>query len=84
MPRASTVGTSGGFATGMGDFRLDHQFFRPVDDDNTHNGRPLCQMRTISNLSGYILVQDGDVATNGTSAEDAAIRSYLEGGFYYE
>ena len=84
MPRASTVGTSGGFATGMGDFRLDHQFFRPVDDDNTHNGRPLCQMKTISSLSGYILVQDGDVATNGTSAEDAAIRAYLEGGFYYE
>ena len=84
MPRASTIGTSGGFATGMGDFRLDHQFFRPVDDDNTHNGRPLCQMKTISSLSGYILVQDGDVTTTGTSAEDAAIRNYLESGFYYE
>lgn len=84
MPRASTVGTSGGFATGMGDFRLDHQFFRPVDDDNAHNGRPLCKMKTISSLSGYILVQDGDVSTTGTSSEDAAIRTYLENGFYYE
>lgn len=84
MPRASTVGTTGGFASGMGDFRLDHQFFRPVDDDNTHNGRPLCDVRQISTLSGYMLVQDGDVAITGTSAEDAAVRNYLEGGFYYE
>ena len=84
MPRASTVGTTGGFASGMGDFRLDHQFFRPVNDDLTHNGRPLCQMKTISSLSGYILVQDGDVSTNGTASEDALIRSYLENGFYYE
>ena len=82
--RASTVGTTGGFASGMGDFRLDHQFFRPVNDDNTHHGRPLCEMKTISSLSGYILVQDGDVSTSGTAAEDAKIRNYLETGFYYE
>lgn len=84
MPRAQTIGTTGSFVSNMGDFRLDAQFFRPVDDDNTHNGRPLCQMKTISTLSGYILIQDGDVPTNGTSAEDAAIRNYLETGFYYE
>ena len=84
MPRASTVGTTGGFASGMGDFRLDHQFFRPVNDDNTHNGRPLCEVRTINTLSGYMLIQDGDVSTNGTATEDAKIRSYLETGFYYE
>lgn len=84
MPRASTVGTTGSFGTLLGDFKLDHQFFRPVNDDNTHNGRPLCEVRQISSLTGYMLVQDGDVATNGTSAEDAAIRNYLESGFYYE
>lgn len=84
VPRASTVGSTGSFATNQGDFRLDHQFFRPVADDNTHNGRPLCQMRTINTLSGYMIVQDGDVAINGTSAEDQAVRSYLESGFYYE
>ena len=84
MPRAQTIGTTGSFVSNRGDFKLDYQFMRPVDDDNTHNGRPLCQMKTISTLSGYILVQDGDVAINGTSAEDAAIRNYLESGFYYE
>lgn len=84
MPRASTIGTTGSFGTLQGDFRLDHQFFRPITDDNTHNGRPLCAMRTISNLSGYIMVQDGDIAITGTSSEDQAIRNYLESGFYYE
>lgn len=84
MPRANTLGTTGSFVSNRGEFRLDHQFFRPVADDNTHNGRPLCQMRTINTLSGYMMVQDGDVAINGTSAEDQAVRSYLESGFYYE
>ena len=84
MPRASTIGTTGGFASGMGTFRLDHQFFRPIDDDNTHNGRPLCEVRQINTLSGYMIIQDGDVTINGTASEDAKIRAYLEGGFYYE
>ena len=84
MPRAQTIGTTGSFASNHGDFRLDYQFFRPVNDDNTHNGRPLCQVRQISSLSGYMLIQDGDVETSGTSEEDKLIRNYLEGGFYYE
>lgn len=84
MPRANTIGTTGSFAANHGDFRLDHQFFRPVDDDNTHNGRPLCEVRQISSLSGYMLIQDGDVSINGTATEDSRIREYLESGFYYE
>ena len=84
MPRASTVGTTGSYGTLLGDFKLDHQFFRPIDDDNTHNGRPLCEVRQINTLSGYMLIQDGDVAINGTASEDAKVREYLESGFYYE
>lgn len=84
QPRAQTIGSTGSFVANHGDFRLDHQFFRPVPDDNTHNGRPLCQVRQINTLSGYMLIQDGDVSINGTSAEDSLIRQYLESGFYYE
>ena len=84
VPRASTIGTTGSYGTLIGDFRLDHQFFRPVADDNTHNGRPLCEVRQINTLSGYMIIQDGDVAINGTASEDAKVRAYLESGFYYE
>ena len=82
--RANTVGTTGSYGSLIGDFRLDHQFFRPISDDNTHNGRPLCAKRVLNTLSGYIIVQDGDVSINGTSTEDTQIRQYLESGFYYE
>ena len=84
MPRAQTIGTTGSFVSNRGDFRLDHQFFRPVPDDNTHNGRPLCQVRQLNTLSGYMLIQDGDVQITGTATEDSKIRNYLESGFYYE
>lgn len=84
MPRSNTIGTSGGFASALGTFRLDHQFFRPIADDNAHNGRPLMAKRTLKNLSGYMIIQDGDVPINGTSSEDQMVRNYLESGFYYE
>lgn len=84
MPRAQTIGSTGAFVSNRGSFRLDAQFFRPIPDDNTHNGRPLCQVRQISTLSGYMLIQDGDVSINGTATEDSRIRQYLETGFYYE
>ena len=82
--RANTIGTTGSYGSLLGDFRLDHQFFRPIADDNTHNGRPLCAKRTLNTLSGYMIIQDGDVTINGTSTEDAQLRNYLETGFYYE
>lgn len=82
--RAQTVGSTGAFVSNRGDFKLDYQFFRPVDDDNTHNGRPLCDVRQISSLSGYMIIQDGDVTIAGTATEDSKIRNYLETGFYYE
>lgn len=84
MPRAQTIGSTGAFVSNRGSFRLDAQFFRPIPDDNTHNGRPLCEVRKISTLSGYMLIQDGDVTIDGTSTEDSEIRNYLETGFYFE
>lgn len=84
-PRSQSLGPGGGFI----DVRplawtLDQQFFIPVNDDNSHNGRPYCQVTTPSALSGYMLIQDGDVPISGTKAEADEIRSLLETGFYYE
>lgn len=83
-PRANTIGTTGSFASLQGTPQLNAQFFSLVADDNAQNGRPLCKKRQPSNLTGYMLVQDGDVAINGTKAEADQIRTLLEGGFYYE
>ena len=83
-PRPNTIGTTGTFAALHGDCRMDFQYFSIVDDDITHAGRPLCKVKQINSLSGYIIVQDGDVATTGTAEEERMIRNYLESGFYYE
>lgn len=84
IPRANSIGGVGNYSVLNYQPRLDYQFFRPVDDDISHNGRPLCKVVQINQLAGYILVQDGDVITDGTSEEDAMIRQYLESGFYFE
>ena len=82
--KVQTIGSTGAFVSNRGQCKLDAQFFRPVADDPAHNGRPLCKIRKLNTLSGYMKIQDGDVTIKGTSTEDSAIRSYLEGGFYYE
>lgn len=83
-PRTSSIGGSGGFSDLHGQPYVYQQFFPFVDDDLSHNGRPLCQIKTPASLGGYMLIQDGDVSISGTSTEAEEIRSFLESGFYYE
>lgn len=59
-------------------------FYPLVEEDNTHNGRPLMQRKTISSLSGYIKVENPDVDIVGTVYEKDQIMAYMTGGFYYE
>lgn len=83
--RSNTIGSSGNFSILFAkNPELNLQFFRPVEDDNDHNGRPLCKVRNVATLGGYMLVQDGDVPINGTLGEGEQLRAFLEGGFYYE
>jgi hypothetical protein len=84
VPRANTIGSGGGFSHLQGDFELDFQFFRPVDDDLTNNGRPLCAYATPSTLGGYMILQDGSIEGATTSREGEEIRRLLETGFYWE
>ena len=89
MDMASGTPTSSGMGGGFSEILgrpiwMDTIYYSVTDEDNTHNGRPLMQTRTINTLSGFIMVQKGDVPIAGTSAEADEIRSLLEGGFYYE
>lgn len=85
MNGMSAGSSSGGNMTAqLLPMRLDTTFYRITGWDDTHNGRPLMQTKTISTLSGFVMVQKGDVAISGTAAEADEIRTLLEGGFYYE
>ena len=62
---------------------LSGRFLPVAPEDLDHRGRPLCQVRTINTLSGFILCADADVVIPCTDREKSAIQAYMEGGFYY-
>lgn len=83
IPHVSSVGTNGSFSHLHYTPSLYQEFYMPVDEDNEHAGRPLCQIRRISTLPGYLLIKDGEVDLNGFAGEAEAVRAYLESGFFY-
>lgn len=83
-PLESSRGSNGGFSDLRGKGILQATFYQPANEDQAHLGRPLCAERTPASLGGYILAREGDIQIQGYATEQAAIKSYLEGGFYYE
>lgn len=83
-PKLNTSGSQYTQSEAYSDWYLVAEFHYPVDDDPVHRGRPLCQVKTINTLSGYILVSDPDIAIAGTADENTKIKGYMAGGFYYE
>lgn len=83
-PTVSTSGNNGALDFLEYPVVLYSRFAGVVDDDQLQNGRPLCAIRTISTLSGYIKCINVDIDTVGTSAEKAAIIAFMERGFFYE
>lgn len=64
---------------------LLQKYFEVVDEDNANIGRPLCQKRQLSTLSGYILCENADIAAQGATEEERnKINQYLNTGFFYE
>ena len=62
---------------------LSGRFIPVADEDLEHRGRPLCQIRTINTLYGFVLCADADVVIPCTDREKSAIQAYMEGGFFY-
>lgn len=83
-PIVSSMGGNGGFSDLTGRITLAAQFYNVAEEDNENCGRPLCQLRQINTLGGYTMVKEGDVEINGFGSEQSLVKSYLEGGFYYE
>lgn len=84
MPQVETIGGQGSFSDFVIQPYLVTTFHTLVGEDNEHNGRPLCERRKISTLSGFIMCQNAEVPIRATVEEQETIRSKLETGFYYE
>ena len=63
---------------------LIEQYITLVDEDNASLGRPLGKIRTLSTLSGFCQVAEGDIEISGTYAEKMSVKEYLESGIYLE
>ena len=55
-----------------------------ADDDNTQKGRPLCQVKTLNTIPGYIVVDTPDAPINCMEAEREQIIAFMTSGFFYE
>ena len=64
--------------------RMTSKFVYIVDEDNVELGRPLCEVRTISDLPGYIKCGEVTVDYPCMSEEKERIHEMLLSGFFWE
>lgn len=84
MPNVSTIGKNGTISAFRFAPVLVTEFYMVVDDDVAHRGRPLMQDVVLNTIPGYIICSDAELECSCTSNELQNIKSYLNGGFYYE
>ena len=89
MDAIGGMGTSSNMGSGMAGIcgepiTLDTICYDITDADNTEHGRPLCENRQISTLSGFNQVSEGYVSIPGPLPEMQEVKRILESGFFYE
>ena len=84
MPKVSTSGANGSFIETLQYPVLMVEHLQLADEDNAEYGRPLCAVRTISTLSGYVKTGYVDKAFGCTEYERNTINQYMKTGFFYE
>jgi len=84
MPQLMTSGINGSFISiGVGTIMTVIHYV-VVDEDITHKGRPLCEMRRIDTLTGFVLCGDGEIDLNAYDEEREAVSRFLVTGFFWE
>lgn len=84
VPVTESRGSFGGIAGDIATKYFEIVAFSPTDEDPTEQGKPLCRMYTISDLSGFVMCADGEVNCNATESEHRELEAFLTGGFFYE
>lgn len=82
IPKLTRIGSFGSAAQYEISPRVICKFTHVASDDNTHSGRPLCKVRTLGNMSGFVKCLNADVPIAGLDEEKTAINSYLNSGAY--
>lgn len=84
MPQVETSGQNGSFLSPAIHTKILSTFYKIVDEDIAHRGRPLCENRTIKNLSGFIMCAEGDHDIPCMLEEKEMISRFLTSGFFWE
>lgn len=83
-PQMQSSGSTGSKVAYALDPRIYIEWYSIVDEDNASIGRPLCAVRTINTLSGFIQCENADLDMSASPAEKETIVSNMNNGFYYE
>lgn len=84
MPQVETSGQNGSFLAPVNNTHVIEQFYKIVDEDISHRGRPLCESRTLNTLTGFILCAEGDMDISCYDNERKEITRFLTTGFFWE
>lgn len=77
------IGSVGSSASYKGVCYLEGSYKLYVDDDNDENGRPLCEVKQISNIPGFVQCCPDKLAIPATQPELNELRNGMKEGFVY-
>lgn len=84
QPIVSTSGSAGSCA-GLGDaIYVLRKSLKPTEKNNDEFGAPLCKVKTLASIPGFIQCSDGDLESSLSADEQLEIARYLTEGFFYE
>lgn len=84
FPQVISQGINGSFVAFWGTSLLTARHSILVDEDNTECGRPLCEVRRIDTLPGFIKCGEASVDYGCLEEENTMIHRYLLDGFFWE
>ena len=84
MPQVETSGSNGSFLSPSLQTCILNHYYKIVDEDIEHRGRPLCAIRQLNTLTGFILCAEGDIDISCYDNERKEIVRYLTEGFFWE
>ena len=83
-PQLLTAGSNGSLLSLAQNNYLCETFYIAVDDDPAQLGKPLCKVKTLNTIPGYILVRNPDISIACFEVERTLIAEFLTTGFFYE
>lgn len=84
FPQLISSGLNGSFVSFWGTALLTARHSILVDENNDECGRPLCEIRRIDTLPGFIKCGEVSIDFGCLAEESVAIRAFLLNGFFWE